>query len=615
MVGQFHYFRAFKKGCGHSPYLIVIDKRVTQTPKIYRIDKSHRELEGLTLSVDIIEKIINTSYNKLGYTTTFDPSSLQHITKDDITYYLHLFRANDIESDWKEFLPHELTLNQDFNQQKLSLILFAESEQELFCIIGGNSYQIIVPFIDHSFGLNTYARIMNPSEDELASIKSRGLTGSRAGINEQFRDNYRIIDFIKFGKLPQEIHLKISSEATDLYFDFLKKNNDERLQIFVGKSFKIKKSVDFDSLHRILLEFRYIMELEASDYLSSYKEIKDHSYINDTLRPLLITSLYNDAGVLGRSDARRFEHDFCNPNDIERFYEADEYRLKEKSEKGGYVTFNTVHDRSEIYDSVLRRAVEIHGTNDRFNFMVYLQGVRVTCYLNNEKTIGSSFLFHITSEFSISNQPYFLVDTKWYKLRDSFIDDLRTNTLHILRTYKAPENILINSWNKEVISREGDYNLLYDDMTGYIVIDTVIVDGVELCDILYYDSQNVYLIHVKYGFSSSMRELSNQVMISARRLREALASESKDLLVRLYNKLVSKERNIDSLTQDEFLSLFTERKINYIIAFSSQLSDDLLIEDNIERYESNIARFSLIQCSGEMRANYYDLFSHQIRRE
>ena len=588
---------------------------MTQNPKIYRIDKSKRLLKGLKTSHEIIERIINTSNKKLGYKINFNPNSLKETTKDDVIYYLHLFSTSEIESDWKDFLPTELTSDSDFIQQKLSLILFAESEDQLFCLIGGNAYQIIVPFLDHSFGLNSYARIMNPSEDELASIKSRGITGARAGLNEQFRDHYRIIDFIKFGKLPQEIHLRLSKETTDLHFDFLKKKEDERLQIYVGKSFKIKKSVDFDTLHRIILEFRDILQLAPSDYLSSYKEIKDDKFIEDNLRPELINNLYNDAGLLGRADARRFEHDFCNPNDIEKFYEADEYRLKQKSDKGGYVTFNTVNDRREIYDSVLRRAVELFGNNDRFNFMVFLQGVRITCYQNNEKSVGSSFLFHITSEFSIQGQPYFLVDTKWYRLRDSFIEDLKINTHHVLRTYRAPSNILSENWNKKILKREGDYNNLYDNKSGYVVIDTIIVDGVELCDILHYDDNNLYLIHVKYGFSSSIRELSNQIMISARRLRETLSSNKKELLDKIYLQLRKKGRNIDAMSLEDFKEMFNTKKINYVLACTSQLSEDVLIEDNIEKFDSNIARFSLIQCSGEMRANYYDLLTYQIRRE
>ncbi|WP_187263351.1 DUF6119 family protein [Pontibacter beigongshangensis] len=586
-----------------------------QTPKIYRIDKSHRLLREYHDAREIIFKIISTSYKKLGFKNTIKADSIKSINKDDITYFLHLFNTNDTDSDWKDFLPQGLSFGQNFKQQKLSLILFSHSENELFCTIGGNAYQIIVPFIDHSFGLNMYARIMKPDLDQLASIKSRGLTGARAGLNEQFRDNYRIIDFVKFGKLPQEIHLKLSNEISNLHFGFLQKREDERIQIYVGKSFKVKRGVTFEELHKIINEFRDILQIAPSDYLSSYKEITDQKIINESFKPILIDRLYNDAAFIGRPEtARRFEFDFCNPNEIERFYEADSFILKEKTENGGYATFSTVTDRNEIYDTVLRRTVEKFGNNDRFNFMVYLQGVKVTCYKDGRKTISSNFLFHFTTEFSINQQPIFLVDTKWYRLRDSFVKDLNINAQHILRIYKAPPNVLTEPWDKTFLSREGSYNLLYNNKLGYIVIDTIIADGLELCDILHYDENNLYLIHVKYGFSTKMRELTNQILISARRLRENLGTKEKELLNQIYSKLVDKGYDFDGLNLDEFKNLFN-KKISFVIAFTSHLKDDLKVEDNMDRFDSNIARFQLIQCSGEMRANYYDLLTHQIMRQ
>lgn len=590
---------------------------MTQNPKIYRIDKTHRLLKKLPTCELIIEKIINTSFSKLGIKGTFNSATLKQITKEEITYFLYLYDSDETVSDWKEFLPTELTKNEGFIQQKLSLVLFVETEFDIFCIIGGNAFQIVLPFIDKSFGLNIYSRIMQPEFDEIASIKSRGITGSRAGLSEQFRDNYKIIDYIKFGKVTQEIHLKLSQETTDLHFSFLKNKENDRIQIYVGKAFKIKKNVDFDELHQVIKELVVISELAPSDYLDSYKEITDRNLTDNILHQELITHLFNDTENLGRriSNAHKpFQHDFCNPNNIEKFYEADEFRLKEKTENNGYTVFKIVYDRSEIYDAVLTRAVERFGVNDRFNFMNFVRSVYVTCYQDGKHSIGSGFLFHISTEFPYDGTPIFLVDTKWYRLQDTFVEDLKTNTSHVLRTYKAPRNILSEPWDKNLIRREGDYNLLYNNKQNYIVIDTIIADGLELCDILYYDNNNIYLIHVKYGFQSKIRELTNQITISARRLRETLGTKKKPLLEKIYNSLIEKKHNIDNLTLDEFKSLF-EKRITFVLAFSSHLNSDLIVENNIEKYTSNIARYSLIQCSSEMRAYYYDLLNYQILRK
>ena len=513
---------------------------MNQNPKIHRIDKTNHLIENLVQTEIVIKKIISTYYEKHDIKAVIPP--INSFIKGNVTYYLYLFNTNEVVSDWRLFLPIELTQNVDFKQQQLSLLLFAETSIDLYCIVGGIAYQIIVPFIDHSYGLNTYARIMKPETDQLSSIKSRGITGHRAGMSEQFRDNYRIIDYIKFGKIPQEIHLILSEEIADLHFSFLKSKESDSIQIYVGKSFQIKKPVDFEKLHKIFLELDVISQLAPSDYLSSYKEIQDIKFINNSLKQELITKIYNDAGTLGRntSGIKRFEHDFCNPNNIEKFYEADSYKLREKSEKGGYRTFETVYNRKEIYETVLKRAVELVGNNDRFNFMIYLQGVRICCMHNDKKTVASNFLFHINTEFTLSGKSYFLVDAKWYNLRNSFLEDLKASAKHILRTYKAPSNILYIPWNKEETAREGDYNLKYNGIPNYIVIDTIIVDGLELCDILFFNDNTLYLIHVKYGFTSTLRELDNQINIAARRLKDVLGTNDKLILKKIYGQIIQK---------------------------------------------------------------------------
>lgn len=79
------------------------------------------------------------------------------------------------------------------------------------------------------------------------------------------------------------------------------------------------------------------------------------------------------------------------------------------------------------------------------------------------------------------------------------------------------------------------------------------------------------------------------------------------------DRLFKKGRNINDLSESEFLELF-KKKIVFVMAFTSHLKDDILIEDNIEEFDSNIAKFSLVQCSSEIRSNYFDLLNCQIRR-
>ena len=583
-------------------------------PNFFIIDKKHWRLKDLTTTLGIVHHIVRYSAEEAGIKPSLDMPNINTFTKDGITYYLYLFNTDDKESDWAKFLPAELKEQNNFVQQKISLILFIETEFHLFVIIGGNIFQLISPFIDHSFGLSAYDRIIEVDDDELTSIKSRGITGQRIGMNEQFREDYRFVNYIKFGKVPQELHVKLSEKSSVVYFRILVDKIAERLQITVGKGFKIRKQVDFDTLHLIVKDICSILEMDSTDYLSSYIEIKDKIYIENTLKEALFEKVYNHIPYIMGTDmspSNRFEFDFCNPNDIEKFYEAEEYQLKEKTPES-HRLFATVTDKSEIYKRVIEEAVSVCGY-DRFKLKNYLRGVRVVSYNGTKRTAGSTFLFHISAELTVDGESMFLIDTKWYRLKDVFIKDLKDTAERIFKTFKSPHGILSLPWNKALIRKEGEYNMQYDGIPNYIVIDTIIVDGVELCDVLFYDDINIYLAHVKYGFTSKVRELTNQILISAKRLYEAKGGDSNEFFQKIYSSLISKGRNVNGLSELEFINLFN-KNINFVLAVTSHLVEDHLIEDNIEKFDSNIARFSLITCSNDMRTNYYDMLITQVPR-
>lgn len=590
---------------------------MTQNPNLYCIDKKNMKFEQGDSVHDIIEKVINYSYNKKVINEKYSMSNIRSVSRDEIWYHLYLFNTKEQDSDWKEFFPGALTENYDFTIQRVSFILFIETELFLYCIIGGNSYNIIVPFIDHSFGLNTYSRLMNEKEDELASIKTRGITGARAGMNEQFRNSYKLIDFVKFGKVPQEIHVKLSTEISNEFFKFLLPKEGERLNINVSKGFKIKKALDFSDFHRLIQEMSFVMERPTNDYLSSFQEIINSNLIENFFKPELIKRIYDDYSYIGKVSKdtdNRFQFDFCNPNNIQQFYEADEYHIKRRTEKGGYVTLRIINDRNLIYKIALEFAkfdLKITERNDLRNF---LQGLRITCYKDGKLGISSMFLYHISTEFPIEKRPVFYIDNKWYYLRDSFISDLLYHTKHILGTYKLAGSILNKPWHKDIYPEEKDYNLEYNKENNYIVLDRIIVEGLELCDILHYTETKIYLIHVKFGFANEVRELTNQILISAKRLREEMGTSDKSLLKSIYIGAMNKGRNLDGLTMDQFVDLFS-KSIIYVFAFTSHLKSDYTVAENIEKFNSTIARYSLVSCSGEMRANYYDLETKQIKRE
>lgn len=589
------------------------------TPNFFRIDRNHKKINQLQDNRSVIETIIKIAHDDKNLLID-NELNISELVKDENKYYLYFFRSEDKESDWANFLPDQLKNDKSFFQSKVSLLLFIELTDELFVIVGGNAYWIIAPFIDHVFGLTFYDRLITLEDDEAISTKSRGLTGKRAGVSEQFRDEHLMIDYLQFGKIPKELHIKLSLETSLLYFSHLI-SNDERLKVVAAQGFKLNKEIDFENLDYTVSAFRDILSIPPKEEISSYINIQNGTEIFN-LKKELSKKIYNNINQVinhSQDSLDQFEFDFCNPNNIEAFYIADSYRLYEHHESGKRKDglFATIHDKSAIYRTVLERAYQLHSNNQEA-LISYLYGVEVSCYLGTRMKANSGFMYHFNTELNYYGRSYFLIDSKWYKLKDTFLQSLESKTLTILKSSKLASGIVNIPWdycsNSKNYIREGKYNMLYDQKNDYIVIDTIISDGVELCDILKIVADEIFLIHVKHSFTAKVRELTNQILISARRLNEAISSKNKGFFDEIYDKLIIKGRSTNGLDKDEFYSMFITKTPVYVLATASHLTEDYGIIDNIQRYDSNIARFSLTTCAAEMRSNYYDFKTVQIKR-
>ncbi|BDS10937.1 DUF6119 family protein [Aureispira anguillae] len=597
---------------------------MNQNIKLYKVDKDYYRLSQIKSNKRIIERIIQLAREKIKMKKEFKIEEIPYMVEGNITYYLYVHNFSEKKSDWVKFFPTELTSNLEFDILNISILLFIDNGFDIFIVVGGKGFQLVIPFIDHTFGLSILSRLIKPEEDLITSINSRGITGNRSGLSEQFRNEFRMIDFVRFGKVPTELHITLSQNISNIHFDFLQSKTGERIKIYAGKSFKIKKNIDFKKLHKIVEEMGHILSIVPSDFLSTYIEIKNHRKIEEELTPLLHQSIFQDlsqVATYGSSTAqnensligKRFKFDLSHPEKIAQFYEADYYILKEKTEKGKYSEFNRVQNKENIYDSVVKRIIELGYHLDFYKFRAFAQGIRVVSYSDGKLSTSASFFYHFTSEFLFENRPIFLVDNKWYELKNSFVSDLEFECTETIKAYKLPSHILPLPWDKAVTKKESEYNLKYDDLDNYIVLDTITPNGVELCDILYIEKDKIYLVHVKFGFDAALRELTNQVTLSARRLYEDKKSGNFDYLGKVYDGIILKQKSNFNYTKAGFISLF-DKKITYVFAFASQLKHDYLVEENIHKYKSNIARYSLVQCNQDMKAFMYDLNIWQIRR-
>lgn len=213
----------------------------------------------------------------------------------------------------------------------------------------------------------------------------------------------------------------------------------------------------------------------------------------------------------------------------------------------------------------------------------------------------------------VRNIPYFLIDNKWYKLKGNFIEQLKNRCQKILNTYQLEDGIFDINWDTRLLPEEAEYNDEYKDIKNYFVMDRNIVEGIELCDVMYYNRSNVYLIHVKKGFNSSLRELENQIRLSAQRLSTEILSGKHGFIDQFYSKIKEQAKQKNKLNQSKFRNLF-KRNITYVFAFTSGHKRDRVVSENLKYFKSNIAKYCTVICNSELKSYDFNFRVKQIMK-
>jgi hypothetical protein len=120
----------------------------------------------------------------------------------------------------------------------------------------------------------------------------------------------------------------------------------------------------------------------------------------------------------------------------------------------------------------------------------------------------------------------------------------------------------------------------------------------------------LYLIHVKEGFDAKIRDLTNQVYVSANRLQNDLSTDS-IFLKGIHESYTKANPHHTFFTLDDFLNLFRNYEIIFAAAFCSGNVRKKVFK-NIRSFRSNIAKVSIIQAVNEMRNFPYELKIFEI---
>ena len=481
---------------------------------------------------------------------------------------------------WKnfveEFLQEELKLKTSYSNSILLLLKSKDNIDDIFAITFGNlAYYVIQKYLDPNFGLDILARMINPNSNAVKSSKGQNVTGSTQGQLSVYRQLHSLNDIEDFGKIFQELNANVKKEMLEKFGI----TTDKDFKNCCAKSsFQIRTSVKPEIIEKYIDGCLYVKKLPEQVINSSKKldKRKDKELINIIIKDEIV-ELWNalKEGVL---------FDICH-KDFDKFLEADVYKIcyAKKCESFGI-------------DNNLNDLVKIFNIADEEEFEKFIKRAKIESRDEEKNLLTQDTLFnHLFLEYTKENKKYFILNGVIYNLKDSYIKTLCEQ----IKTLKDRDYFIetLNPWLKNKV--EEDFNYEYKNKEGFIVVHPYKYKQIELCDIIKYDDNELYLYFIKNEFKATIRDLSYQVFNTAKIIQNDINSNFK-FLTEFYKVFKKAHSSRINLSEEDFINMFKTKRIRYVFAFKDD--KNRLIQDYPEKFSSNIAKFALLDLVNKMNS-------------
>jgi uncharacterized protein (TIGR04141 family) len=571
--------------------------------KIFQIDKSYYEFKDSSAK-EIIEIIQANHEKKLRH--KFDDLTLikpevKYEKDGKFKFWSYCYNQPKEKYYWKLFLPENLTENQNFDIIEFSFVLFIKYKSEIYCVISGSGMSVIRKFINPSFGIDLYQRIAKPKEDIIIELEVRGVANNISQKKQIFNFNQTIAETLEYSEVPTKIKLKIREELKKKEFKKYSLDDNGGL-LEVGSYFSIRKKLNFDDLKILIKDIHKIRKNNKPVQLTLFFKINDPNLVtelDETLKEIIVDDviLHNtpDKVKSNQSDIIEVVH----PSKLERFYECNSFLLRAKFSRGKSDIIVT--DRENLYFECTKHIFDsLDDITNRPAIKGKLYKLNIVGHINKSEITYGHFFSHITAEIDYLARKYFKIDGHWYLLDDDFLELMNTDAKEFYTKYKLSEKLLLE-WPKK--KDEDFYNKSHNHLKNFFVLDKVINDNIELCDLMVVKDEKIYFIHVKNGFNTKMRDLYIQVVLSAKRLSNDLKDSKKssffEKTLELYNKR-NPTKKVDSKVIVERLRK-DPSQATFVMAFKNNHYKGKPILERIDLCKSNIAKYALVQVIKEMQ--------------
>lgn len=495
---------------------------------------------------------------------------------------------------WYGMIDNMLEDKIDLSNTHISYILTYKKDENIFLLTGGLGSNYISEYTQKNYGLYLLPKIMKENSPVIKSVLENRMSGNKLSSKHSNRNVTTISTENDMSSIFRELSLEINKEMIELLGIEIDENKKiKNLNLIAKDSFVIRKSI---SIEKLIVVLNKLIEIEKNDdnfSLGYFIDVKKNGYSYKDLNELFIQYLMRGIGenfILVGDDYS----EYC--------VGGNSYVIQDNEQNVIYqseipITINDLY-KNCLPETITKASVE---KLLKYNLVVY-NDKEIILYPTKIKQCMQGY---IEDE---NRQPFFLFNDKWLMFDTNYIDNLdkefKKSYAQMINIDEKLKGILSN---KTAGLTEDAYNITFENSSEIILAHTVLSNYIELADLIYYDDDNLYLVHNKLKFQGSgARDVLNQILTSAEFINHYMM-DKKDFIEKYYEDILKKYPNnkIKDLTKEEFIELFNKPNIYYVAGFMEKLSD---------KTDSNYAKYITIDASKKLIEKGYQLLLFDINK-
>ncbi|MBC7936285.1 MAG: TIGR04141 family sporadically distributed protein [Rhizobacter sp.] len=549
---------------------------------------------------DVIVQEINK--NEENNTSKF---SIQKMTEEYPGFDIRIYHATKTNPPrwlgfFNEIIAKDEEILKSYNIYS-TFLAFIGFKENIYAISGGTGNMVLDRFSVMNLGTEVLTRLIKKDEKVINSLKDRSFIGNILGQSRIYKDDQRLTDEDQFGKIYNQVKAVLNKEILSKIFKFSKSDLSRKTANCIAhSSFQINKRISFKKLLEIIERIDWLFETrkEPNFTLNNVIHIDKRKLFYQELRTKLElefkSQIYNKY-----VKKEELDFDFCHKN-YEEFYDANEY----VATRGRTNISSTSHrfTFSSILYVVKKDGFMVDDSLEEFIYSFLDIKIETLDNMGEALTVGTLYE-HLNGEIMYEGNVYFYLAAEWYRVKESFIDQLNSDCKDSIKQVLSKD--LISEPFTEKI--EDDYVSKFFGKSNTYVMHKLLYENIELCDLLIHDNNSIHLVHIKQGFNHSVRELASQISMAAKHLIHDRTTNCK-LISKLEKKITDLKGNTNSylgkvgsqsLPSAGLASIFNDivnvNQIIFCLAFVDKGAQKRDLLNDIEKFESSIAKYSILE--------------------